>query len=83
MDAVTAVDRVWRGMPSAQASQPRAGVREIRRLCHASLLPGHMPRGLHGCRSLPCVICRSFAVLYGQNQATAPATPPEVVGAQR
>src|SRR5215813_12178244 len=42
----------------------------IRRLCHASLLPGHMPRGLQGCRSLPCVICRSFAVLYGQNQAT-------------
>jgi len=40
----------------------------IRRVCHASLLPGHMPPGLRGCRSLACVVCRSFAVLYGQNQ---------------
>jgi hypothetical protein len=28
-----------------------------------------MPPGLRGCRSLSCVVSRSFAVLYGQNQA--------------
>ncbi len=45
----------------------------IRRVCHASLLPGHMPPGLRGYRSLACVVSRSYAVLYGQNQATGTA----------
>jgi hypothetical protein len=45
----------------------------IRRVCHASLLPGHMLSGLRRCRSLACVVSRSFAVLYGQNQATGTA----------
>ena len=42
----------------------------IRSVCHASLLPGHMPSGSRGCRSLSCVICQSFSVSRGQNEAT-------------
>jgi hypothetical protein len=45
----------------------------IRRVCHASLLPGHIPSGLQGCRSLSCIVWQSFAVLCGQNEAIAKA----------
>src|SRR6266487_895493 len=47
----------------------------IRRVCHAFLLPGHMPPGPRECRSLSCVVCQSFAVLCGQNEAIAAALP--------
>src|SRR5215472_9361272 len=42
----------------------------IRRLCHAFLRPGDMPSGLRECCSLPCVVCQSYAMLCGQNEAT-------------
>ena len=38
-----------------------------------------MPSGLRRCHSLPCVVCQSFAVLCGQNEATGSsplAAPP-------
>jgi len=44
--------------------------RLIRRVCRGFLLPGHMPPGLRGYRSLLCVVTQSYAVLYGQNQTT-------------
>jgi hypothetical protein len=47
--------------------------------CRTSLLPGHMSSGLRGCRSLSCVVCQSFSLSCGQNEATGswpPAAPP-------
>jgi hypothetical protein len=45
----------------------------IGRVCRGFLLPGHMPLGLRGYRSLLCVVTQSYAVLYGQNQTTGRA----------
>ena len=41
----------------------------IRRVCHGSLLPGHMPLDLPGCLSSFRIVCQSFAMWYGQIQA--------------
>lgn len=65
------------------SSQERGLAIQTRRVCHASLLPGRMLRGLRGCPPLACVVSRSFAVLYGQNQASARLTALEAVDRQR
>ena len=52
----------------------------IRRVCRGFFLPGHVPLGLRGYRSLLCVVTQSYAVLYDQNQTTDRAHGLEVVG---
>ncbi len=66
--AVTATARSQLAVDLGALGGTRTPSLLIRSVCHGSLLPGHMPPGLRGCRSLPCIVCRSFAVLYGQNQ---------------
>jgi len=51
----------------------------IRRVCRGFLLPGQMPPGLRGYRSLLCVVTQSYAVPYGQNQTTDRAHGLDVV----
>src|SRR5438034_7730453 len=61
---------MWSIMASRRAYLTRALNHLIRRVCRGSLLPGQMPLGLRGYRSLLCVVTQSYAVLYGQNQTT-------------
>ena len=50
----------------------------IRRLWHASLLPGHMPLGLRGCRSLSRIVSRCCAVLSDQIQTNRATLLPSI-----
>jgi hypothetical protein len=64
---------LWVTAHRAQSFDTHRSVEQIRRMCRAFSLPGHMPPGLRGCRSLACVVFRSFAVACGQKEATGTA----------